>query len=115
MEINNIDAKGLKELLKNRENLELIDVRDKDEYDLVHIKGSKLMSMRDIVKRSEEIDWSKEVVFICRSGERSMMVANFLADSGKRISNLFGGILEYWKSGELDLEFLEGKDVEKYF
>lgn len=114
MPIKNITAKELKELLKNRENIEIIDVRSQEEYDIIHIKDSKLIPMNEIQDRADEIDWSKEVIFLCRSGARSGVVANFLADNEKKISNLRSGIFECYKDGDCQLEILEG-EIRRYF
>lgn len=98
---------------ENPEKLEIIDVREPYEYEEMHIKGSKLIPMGELFGRMDEIDWAKEVVFICRSGSRSKMMAS-LAESrrasligaqGKDIKNLRYGILECQENGKG--EFLE--------
>lgn len=114
MSVKNIGAREMKELLANRENVEIIDVREQDEYDIIHIKGSKLIPMSQIQERADEIDWSKEVVFLCRSGARSGVVANFLADNEKKISNLRSGIFECYRDGECELEILK-EQIGMYF
>jgi rhodanese-related sulfurtransferase len=95
MAIQNINGKELKKMLeKDPSGLEIIDVREGDEFDLVKIKGSKLMPMSEIGQRVAEIDWSKKVVLVCRSGSRSGYIAQILAASGKEAINLQGGIYE---------------------
>ncbi|MFA7209703.1 MAG: rhodanese-like domain-containing protein [Parcubacteria group bacterium] len=95
MAIQNINGKQLKEMLaKNPEELEIIDVREQDEYDLVRIKGSKLIPLSEVGTRISEIDWSKKVILVCRSGSRSGYVAQALASAGKETINLAGGIYE---------------------
>ena len=65
----NINARQLRNLLENEpEKVEIIDVREPEEYESVHIKGSKLIPMNELVRRIKEINWNKEVVFVCRSG-----------------------------------------------
>ncbi|TSD00536.1 MAG: rhodanese domain-containing protein [Parcubacteria group bacterium Athens0714_25] len=95
MALENINSKDFKEMLDNEgENLEIIDVREKDEYDLIKIKGSKLIPLSEIGNSLDKIDWSKKVVFVCRSGSRSGYVAQMLAQSGKDVINLAGGVYE---------------------
>jgi len=95
MSIQNIKSQQLKEMLKNNpEDLEIIDVREQDEYDLVKIKGSKLIPLSEIGTRISEINWDKKVVLVCRSGSRSGYVAQALAGIGKETINLEGGIFE---------------------
>jgi rhodanese-related sulfurtransferase len=95
MSIQNIDGKKLKEMLANNpEELEIIDVREQDEYDVIKIKNSKLIPLSEIGLRISEIDWTKKVILVCRSGARSGYVAQALAASGKDTINLAGGIFE---------------------
>jgi rhodanese-related sulfurtransferase len=92
--IKNISGKEFKELFEKKQGkLEIIDVREKDEFELIHIKGSKLLPVSVILENPDSVDWSKEVVFICRSGSRSGYVASMLGDQ-KQIMNLAHGIWE---------------------
>ncbi len=92
----NIDSKQFKEMLdKERDSLEIIDVREKDEADLVRVKGSKLIPMNELPTRLNEIDWNKKVVFLCRSGARSEYMADIIErQTQKDIINLAGGIYQ---------------------
>jgi rhodanese-related sulfurtransferase len=40
--------------------------------------------MDDLPRRTDEIDWSREVVFVCRSGKRSQLIAGMAAAGGGR-------------------------------
>ena len=62
--------------------------------DVVHIP------MGEVADRLGELDRGREVVVLCRSGRRSLQVANFLQQNGFRAVNLAGGILAW--SRELD-------------
>lgn len=106
MSVIDIQAKDLREMLRNNQDkMEVIDVREDYEYEELHIKGSKLIPMGELAQRINEIDWTKEVVFICRSGARSKMMANMLSAEGKDIKNLKYGIFECQADGKG--EFLE--------
>ena len=95
MSIQNINGKELKKMLEeNPAELEIIDVREQDEYDLIKIKGSKLIPLSEIGMRISEIDWNKKVVLVCRSGSRSGYIADILAANGRNTINLQGGIYE---------------------
>lgn len=105
MGVKDIQAEELKELIKTKgKNLEIIDVREPFEYEEVHIKGSKSIPMGELLSHLNEIDWNKEVVFVCRSGNRSRLMSEIVAATGKEIKNLRFGILECDKEGG---EFLE--------
>ncbi|KKS26190.1 MAG: Rhodanese domain protein [Parcubacteria group bacterium GW2011_GWC2_42_6] len=109
MPVENISAENLRKILRNKKAaVELIDVREPDEYQFMRIKGSKLIPMGELVSRLDEINWDKEVVFICRSGSRSALMADLAASLAKKnIKNLQYGIYECFKDGRG--EFLEGE------
>jgi len=91
----NIDSKQFKKMLDDKiEDLEIIDVREQEEADIVRVKNSKLIPMGELMNRLDEIDWSKKVVFLCRSGSRSGYMAQILEQNGKEIINLDGGIYQ---------------------
>ena len=53
-----------------------------------------------VLGRSGELDASREVIVLCRSGRRSLEVAKYLQQNGFRAVNLAGGILAW--SREVD-------------
>jgi rhodanese-related sulfurtransferase len=82
----------LKELRDKGEDIELIDVRNPDEYELCNIEG-KLIPLGELTDRFSEIDKSKKLVIMCHHGGRSMRACQFLAQQGfENIHNLDGGI-----------------------
>ena len=88
-----IDSKQFKNLIaQSGENLEIVDVREKDEFRIVRVKNSKLIPMGEIMDSLDKIDWNKQVILICRSGSRSGYIAGLLADLGKEVINMNGGI-----------------------
>ena len=116
MAIEEIRADDLRRLLRERrEDLEIIDVRGEKEFEIVRIRGSKLIPMNELPRRADEIDWSREVVFVCRSGKRSQLIAGMASAGGADVRNLSFGIFECIKDGKG--EFLEGSkgEAERYF
>ncbi len=82
-------------MLDNESNkLEIIDVREQEEADIVRIKNSKLIPMGELMDRLDEIDWTKKVIFVCRSGSRSGYMAQMIEQIGKKVVNLEGGIFQ---------------------
>lgn len=115
MSIQDINAQDLRELIKNKkDNLEIIDVRQPDEYKIIHIKGSKLISMDEVQARLDDIDWNKEVVFICRSGSRSKLVASLIS-GGREVKNLRYGIYECYADGKGENLEIDKEMIERYF
>lgn len=88
-----IDSKQFQDLIaQDGENLEIVDVREKDEFKSLRIKNSKLIPVSDVMNNLDKIDWSKKVILICRSGSRSGYVAQLLDNLGKDVINMEGGI-----------------------
>jgi len=80
----------------------LLDVREDWEVKLAPVPAEHVhIPMGQIPDRLGELDPARETVVICRSGGRSMQVANFLERRGfSRVANLAGGILAW--SADLD-------------
>lgn len=116
MPVQDIQAKELKKLLdENKDNIEIIDVREPKEYEVVHLKGAKLIPMNELKDRADEINWDKEVVFICHSGARSKLMADMMAATGKEIKNLKYGIHECHKEGCEEYMEIFKDDIDGYF
>jgi len=89
-----ITAKELKEKMDAGEDIQLIDVRQPDEYAFAKIDGSKLIPLGEVVARMNEIDPSRQTVMQCKAGGRSAKAIEMLEAAGFKgeMSNLIGGI-----------------------
>jgi rhodanese-related sulfurtransferase len=100
----------------------MIDVREPYEYEAMHIEGSLLVP-RGILESACEWDYEetepelvmardREVVVVCRSGQRSVLAANSLQVLGFRnVASLETGI-RGWKDYDLPLVDAEGKEID---
>jgi hydroxyacylglutathione hydrolase len=79
--IERIDVDGLHE---RRDEVQILDVREKNEWDEVHIPGSILMPYHDIRDVPEELDADRPVAVICASGRRSVVAASLLQRFGRK-------------------------------
>lgn len=78
----------------------MLDVREEWELGVASVPDVVHIPMGEVADRLGELDRSREVVVLCRSGRRSLQVANFLQQNGFQAVNLAGGILAW--SRELD-------------
>ena len=93
MSVVQISAKVLQEKIKSDVNLCLLDVREDNEFEFSHIKGSLHIPLAQIPQRIGELDFGSEYIVICHHGIRSQQAAVFLDYSGfNQIYNLSGGI-----------------------
>jgi rhodanese-related sulfurtransferase len=73
----------------------LLDCRERDEYQLVHIADSRLIPMSELQTRVSELQAEREaeIVVYCHHGGRSLQVAYWLAQQGfAHVQSLAGGI-----------------------
>ena len=96
-----ITVQELKAKLDNKEDFQLIDVRELNEREFTNIGGDHI-SMGSVMQSLDKIDKEKDVVIYCRSGSRSGQVIGFLEMNHgyKNLYNLKGGILAW--SSEID-------------
>lgn len=92
--IKTITAAELREMILQNVDFQLIDVRERHEYELKNI-GGKLIPLTQILEQSEKIDKTKKVVIHCKSGARSRQAIELLEkEKGfKNLWNLEGGIV----------------------
>lgn len=96
-----ITATELHAMRQRGEDIQLIDVRDPEEYDLAHIDGATLIPLAELPNRFHELDRNRPVVLHCRRGIRSMKALKLLQAEGfTRVKSVCGGI-EAW-STEVD-------------
>lgn len=89
-----ITASELKARLDAGDDIQLIDVRQRDEFAFARIDGAKLIPLGEIMHRVGEIDEDRKTVVHCKMGGRSARAIEFLQQSGFKgdLTNLVGGI-----------------------
>lgn len=92
--MDSITATELKAKMDAGEDIQLIDVRQPDEYAFAKIEGAKLIPLGEVISRMNEIDPSRETVVHCKMGGRSARAIEALQQRGftGKIANLTGGI-----------------------
>ncbi|UOQ98521.1 rhodanese [Hymenobacter sp. 5317J-9] len=89
-----ITATELHRRLQAGHDLQLIDVREPEEYDYCHLPGSQLVPLSEFTRRTAEIREEGPVVVICHHGVRSGQAAGYLRQRLGRtnVLNLRGGV-----------------------
>ncbi len=95
MEITQSEAK---DMMDSAEELVILDVRTEEEYTEGHIEAAILLPVDEIKERAKEVlpEKEKRILVYCRSGRRSKIASQELADLGYINVYEFGGIID-WK------------------
>jgi sulfur dioxygenase len=91
---------------ENASTVQIVDVREAEEFSgpLGRIRGAKLIPLGALAGRAGELDKSRPVVAVCRSGARSAQATNILRQGGfAKVANLAGGMLR-WRAENLPVE-----------
>lgn len=94
----NLTVEELKARMDNGESVNLVDVREPQEYAEFNIGGLLLPLGKIQSLQIDEIEDLKEeeVILHCRSGQRSMTAALFLEMQGfTNVKNLVGGVVAW--------------------
>ena len=91
-------AQDLKDRLDRGEKLNLVDVREPEEWREGHIAEARHIPLSQFTERvgeSHAEDEDAPLVFICRSGNRSGRVCDYLSQQGYTVVNMAGGMLAW--------------------
>ncbi|MFM7218562.1 MAG: rhodanese-like domain-containing protein [Bacteroidota bacterium] len=91
-----VTVQELKQKLDNKEDFQLIDVREELEYDICNL-SAELIPMGSVFENVERISREKPVIIHCKAGGRSAAVINELERrfGFTNLYNLKGGITAY--------------------
>ena len=101
-EMQEITATELKERLDRGDDIQIVDVREPDEYQIARLPNSKHIPLKEVLNRMSEIDPARETVVHCKMGGRSARAIEALRRNGfaGKLLNLKGGITAW--STEVD-------------
>lgn len=93
-----ITPKQLKEWLDDGENIELIDVREPNEFEIVSIPGAKLIPKNEFLMGNalQDLPQDKKIVLNCKTGVRSAEVLAVLKSAGFADAVHVGGGVVGW-------------------
>ena len=89
------------------EGATVIDVREAREYVSGHVDGAELIPMGYVPSQMARLPRDEPVYLICRSGNRSLAIADFLRASGYDARSVAGGTVAWTRSGR---SLVEGRE-----
>ena len=87
--------------IKDKKDLQLIDVRTPSEYEAGHLAKAKLIPLQELESRLTEIERSKPILLYCRSGHRSGNALKILVANGYTQAKHMEGGITAWQVAEL--------------
>ncbi|RCK74945.1 MAG: Sulfur carrier protein adenylyltransferase ThiF [Anaerolineae bacterium] len=85
---------------KYQQNAFILDVRQPEEWNEGHIPNATLIPLDQLAQRVNELPRDREIVVVCRSGNRSREGTLILLENGfKQVSSMAGGILDWSAKG----------------
>ena len=89
------------------EGARVVDVREAREYVSGHVEGAELIPMGYVPSQMTRLPKDEPVYLICRSGNRSLAMADFLRASGYDARSVAGGTVAWTRAGR---ELVEGRE-----
>ena len=78
----------------------ILDVRQPEEWNEVHIPGATLIPLGELASRVNEVPTDQEVVVVCRSGNRSQQGRDILLQAGfEQVASMAGGMNQWSAAG----------------
>jgi rhodanese-related sulfurtransferase len=85
---------------KAEQGVFMLDVREPYEWNEVHIEGATLIPLATLPDRVNELPKDREIVVVCRSGNRSAEGRDILKRSGfSQVTSMAGGMLDWQAKG----------------
>ena len=82
-----------------RDQVQLLDVREDDEWSAGRIDGATHIPLSQLPARLGEVDRDRTVVTVCRSGGRAGKAAELLSGSGWTAEVMKGGMNSWAQAG----------------
>ena len=109
MTIKQATVHEINELLDGGGECQVIDVREFSEFNSERIADAQLMPLSNFEKHADEIDHTKPVYLMCRSGNRAKNAAEKLAAKGFTDIHVVQGGMVAWAGANLPIVKGESK------
>lgn len=85
--------------ITTREGLQILDVREDDEWAAGHVAGALHIPLGELGARISELDRDQALAVVCRSGNRSSRAVTALTAAGLTAHNVDGGMSAWAAAG----------------
>ena len=77
----------------------MLDVREQEEWDEYHAPMATLIPLGELQARLSEVPKDKEILVVCRSGNRSQEGRDILLAAGYNATSMAGGMKDWYAKG----------------
>lgn len=78
----------------------VLDVRTVEEWNEFHAPNTTLIPLDELASRVDEVPRDREIVVVCRSGNRSQQGRDILLNAGfEKVTSMTGGLNEWRARG----------------
>ena len=77
----------------------VLDVRTQEEWDEYHAPNATLIPLEQLQARISEVPKGREILVVCRSGNRSQEGRDILLAAGYNATSMTGGLKEWYAKG----------------
>lgn len=88
-------ASALKRQMDFEVPVNIVDVRERDEFQEAHIEGANNYPLSEIGEWIDTLDRAEEYIVICRSGARSTQAAWQMEAKGYKVVNIEDGLMSW--------------------
>lgn len=81
--------------LYQNEQLSLVDVREVEEFQTLHLEGAQNLPLSQLADTYDQLDKDLLYYVICKSGMRSARACQFLAEQGYDVINVQSGMTAF--------------------
>ncbi len=94
-----ISAAQAQEKIRGKQPPLVLDVRQPYEYREGHIAGAKLIPLNELPTQTKKLPKNRQLIVVCRSGNRSRRASRILTGEGFEVENLRGGMIAWQMAG----------------
>jgi rhodanese-related sulfurtransferase len=77
----------------------VVDVRTQEEWNEYHVPNTNLIPLDQLPSRLNEVPKDKEILVVCRSGNRSQQGRDILLQANYNATSMTGGLKEWYAKG----------------
>ena len=81
----------------------VLDVRTQEEWDDYHVPNTTLIPLDELPARLSELSLDRQIVVVCRSGNRSQEGRDILLQAGFDATSMNGGLID-WRAVDYPVE-----------